>query len=71
MEKEGFSTSILRYSTSEHMKMTLMKNVNLNMENKKKMVLSNRAWPEMVKMAFENDQSTIPASRNGRQILKK
>ncbi len=64
MEKESFSTWILRYSTSEHMKMTLMKNVNLNTENRKKMVLSNRAWPEMVKMAFEKDQSTILAPRS-------
>ena len=53
MEKEAFSTSILSYRTSEHMKVTIMKKVNLNMENRKKMVLSNRAWPEMVKMAFE------------------
>ena len=61
MEEEGFSASILRYSTSEHMKVTIMKKVNLNMENRKKMVLSNRAWPEMVKMAFEktNRQSWL------------
>ena len=52
MEKEAFSASILRYKTSDYIKMTIMKRVNQNMENSKKMVPSNRAWPDKVKKAF-------------------
>ncbi len=51
MEKEAFSTSILRYRMPDYMKMTIMNKVNFNMKNWKKMVPRNRAWPDKVKKA--------------------
>ena len=53
MEKEAFSTSILRYIGRPRIKMTIMKNVNFIMQNSKKMVSRARACVEKVKKAFE------------------